>query len=201
MRIETILVASVAMSILLPGSAVEAGERILRTEVTVPAPIEDVWAAWTTDPGVQTFFARGSHIEPRVDGLYEIHFEPSAPAGSRGADGMRILVFEPPNRLVFTWNAPPSQREIRRQRTVVAIRLRAEDAKRTRLTFSHSGWGEGPAWNAAYDYFDDAWNGFVLPSLVRRFEKGPLDWSSHPELKPVAPTLKMELTPDPAALR
>lgn len=192
--------AIAALSV-LPGGAAQASDRILRTEMTVPAPIEDVWAAWTTDPGVQTFFAPGSHIEPRVDGLYEIYFEPSAPAGSRGADGMRILVFEPPNRLVFTWNAPASQPEIRGQRTVVTIQLRAEDAKRTRLTFSHSGWGEGAAWNTAYDYFDAAWNGFVLPSLVRRFEKGPLDWSSHPELKPVAPTLKMELTPSPSGFR
>ena len=33
----------------------------------------------------------------------------------------------------------------------------------------------------------------VLPRLVRRFEKGPIDWSQVPALPPVATTLKKTL--------
>jgi len=58
----------------------------------------------------------------------------------------------------------------------------------SRLRFTQLGWGDGPEWDAAYDYFDRAWAGFVLPALVYRFEKGPLDWTARPDLEPVAAT-------------
>lgn len=174
-----------------------ANDRVLRGEVTVAAPVENVWNAWTTEEGIRTFFARDAHVEPRVDGAYEIFFHPAAPPGERGADGMRILVFERERRLAFTWNAPTAQPVARAQRTVVTLDFADAGGGHTRLRFTHSGWGDGPHWDRAYEYFDEAWNGFVLPSLVRRFEKGPIDWSKPPDLVPVAPTLKLELAATP----
>jgi uncharacterized protein YndB with AHSA1/START domain len=168
-------------------------DRILRAEIEVPAPPADVWAAWTTEEGIRTFLARGAHVEPRVDGAYEIFFDPSAPQGQRGGDGLRILVYEPPRRLSFTWNAPPAQPVVRAQRTVVTIDLAERGAGHTRLRLTHSGWGQGPEWDAAYAYFDKAWSAFVLPSLVRRFARGPIDWEHPPALEPVAATMRQEL--------
>ena len=194
MHVSNLARSAVVMAA-LSGPSADAADRILRAEVDVPASREAVWAAWTTEAGIQTFFAPGAHIEPRVDGAYEIFFDPSAPAGQRGGDGMRILAFEPPRRIAFTWNAPPAQPFVRAQRTVVTLDLAAIDAARTRLRFTHSGWGEGPEWDAAYAYFDSAWNKFVLPSLVRRFAIGPIDWKSRPSLEPVAASLRAELVP------
>ena len=62
----------------------------------------------------------------------------------------------------------------------------------TKLTFVHSGWGTGPEWDKAYDYFDNAWRTFVLPLLKHRVANGPIDWSKPPKVEPVAPTLKAE---------
>lgn len=170
-----------------------ARDRVLRGEVTLAAPVQDVWNAWTTEEGIRSFFARDAHVDPRVDGAYEIFFNPAAPPGRRGADGMRILVFEPARRLAFTWNAPIVQPEARAQRTVVTLDFADAGGERTRLRLTHSGWGEGPHWDRAYEYFDHAWNDFVLPSLRRRFEEGPIDWSNVPDLVPVADTLKLDL--------
>jgi len=174
-----------------------ASDRVLRATLVLEAPVETVWALWTTEDGVKSFFAPGCRIEPRVDGLYEIWFNPAAPAGERGADGMRILSFEPNRRLVFTWNAPPSIPTIRGQRTAVEVKLAADPSapKKTRLTFTHFGWGEGEDWDKAYAYFDKAWNGFVLPNLAWRVANGPIDWSKKPEVRPVAPSLRVELAP------
>lgn len=61
------------------------------------------------------------------------------------------------------------------------------------MTFTHSAWGEGPEGDKAYDYFDRAWGAVVLPRLVYRFEKGPLDWSAPPALEPVDHSLKVAL--------
>ena len=69
-----------------------------------------------------------------------------------------------------------------------------EGEGRTRLRFTHLGWGEGPAWDEAFAYFDRAWGGFVLPSLVRRFEQGPIDWAARPKLEPLAGTMRRTLS-------
>lgn len=163
----------------------QAQERQIRVEVTVPASPEQVWRLWTTDEGVRSFFAPGSRIEPNVDGAYEIFFDPTAAPGTRGADGMRILGFEPPRRLAFSWNAPTTMPYVRGQRTMVTVDLAPVGHDRTRVTLKHSGWGVGPEWDRAIEYFEDAWNGFVMPSLVRRVAHGPIDWKAPPALAPV----------------
>jgi uncharacterized protein YndB with AHSA1/START domain len=189
------LVLVVAAAVSGGGRPAFAVDRVLRGAVTVAAPVEDVWDAWTTEDGVRSFFAPGAHVEPRVDGAYEIFFDPAAAPGERGADGMRILVFEPGRRLAFTWNAPTTQPVARAQRTVVTLDFADVGSGRTRLRLTHSGWGEGPDWDRAYEYFDHAWRGFVLPSLRRRFDEGPIDWTRPPDLVPVARTLKVDLRP------
>ena len=190
--IRASLVTIVSAVAVIPDTS-SARERVLRSEMILAAPLEQVWALWTTEAGLTSFFARGARIEPKVDGLFEILFEPSAPPGLRGAEGLRILAFEPPKRLAFTWNSPPDQPYTRAQRTVVTIDLADDGGGRTRLTFTHAGWGTGAEWDKAYDYFDHAWGGFVLPMLKHRVEKGPVDWSKMPKVAPVAPTLKLTL--------
>jgi uncharacterized protein YndB with AHSA1/START domain len=131
-------------------------------------------------------------LEPRVDGLYEILFNPEGEAGRRGAEDMRILAFEPPRRLAFTWNAPPDLPDVRAQRTMVVVTLEPQEDGHTRLRFAHIGWGEGGDWDRAYAYFDRAWRAVVLPRLVHRFKGGPVDWSRPPTLEPVAASLRTE---------
>jgi uncharacterized protein YndB with AHSA1/START domain len=126
-----------------------SSDRILRTTLVLDAPVATVWALWTTEDGIKSWLSPGCRIEPRVDGAYEIWLNPAAPAGERGADGMRILAFEPSKRLAFTWNAPPSQPYVRAQRSVVDVRLAPEGDRKTRLVFTHGSWGDGPEWDAA----------------------------------------------------
>ena len=104
-------------------------------------------------------------------------------------EGTRILVLEPHERFAFTWNAPLEQPYVRSQRTIVMLELEPVGKNRTLLRFTHSGWGEGPAWDTAFEYFDRAWNHHVLARLVHRFVEGPIDWSSVPSLGPVAASL------------
>jgi hypothetical protein len=65
------------------------------------------------------------------------------------------------------------------------------------MRLTHGGWGAGAVWDEAYDYFDHAWGAVVLPRLVYRFAKGPVDWDDRPQLAPVAATLKRELVARP----
>jgi uncharacterized protein YndB with AHSA1/START domain len=142
----------------------------------VPAPIADVWEAWTTERGIKTFFAPDGRVDLRPDGAYEILFNPAAPPGHRGGEGLRVMAVQPMTMLSFTWSAPPSLPEVREQRTHVTVRLSAEGPESTRVSIHHDGWGAGGEWDAAFRYFERAWSTVVLPRLRRRFKEGPIDW-------------------------
>jgi uncharacterized protein YndB with AHSA1/START domain len=173
------------VALLVWTSGAHAQERQIKVSVEVSATPEQVWRLWTSDEGVRSFFAPDSRIDARVDGAYEIFFNPAAAPGEKGADGMRVLALEPNRRLAFTWNAPATLPSVRNQRTVVSIEIAPIDTVRTRVTLRHQGWGAGPEWDRAIEYFEQAWNGFVMPSFQRRVALGPIDWKALPDLKPV----------------
>jgi uncharacterized protein YndB with AHSA1/START domain len=91
----------------------ELATKAVRKEVVASAPIEQVWEAWTTEPGVVTFFAPKAKIDLHPGGRYEMYFLVDAPAGSRGGEGCRVLELDAPERFVFSWNFPPAIPELR----------------------------------------------------------------------------------------
>ena len=156
-------------------TSVVAQERAIDEKITVKANVDDVWKAWTTTEGIKTFFAPDGNVELRVDGPFQIHINPFGEPGMKGADDMRIIGFQEKKMLTFTWNAPPSLPEARKQRTVVIVRLISRGEALTDVTLHHVGWGEDGEWDKAYEYFGKAWPG-VLKNLKKRFDDGPVDW-------------------------
>ncbi len=148
-------------------------DREIIKEVTVKAPLADVWRAWTTDVGARKFFAPATKIELHPGGSYEIYFNLSAPPGEQGGEGNRVLSFLPQRMLSFEWNAPPSFGPLRDIRTRVVILFEPVGADSVRVEFHHGGWGVGNDWSKVYDYFDRAWS-HVLGNFERRFREGPL---------------------------
>jgi uncharacterized protein YndB with AHSA1/START domain len=69
----------------------------VRFERTYPHPVERVWAAITEPSQLAHWFPSNVAIEPRAGGRIEFSGDPYAEASSG-----RVLVFEPPTRLVFT---------------------------------------------------------------------------------------------------
>ena len=166
----------IAMLFLLAAGAAAAAERAIERDVLVPARVEAVWEAWTTTEGIKTFFAPDANVQLRPDGPFEVYFNPFAPAGQKGADGMRVLAWQPNRMLAFTWNAPPHLPEARQQRTVVILRLEPAGENQTRVRLHHVGWGDGGEWDKTYEYFSRAWPA-VLANLQKRFASGPIDWT------------------------
>ena len=162
---------------LLASPAANAEERAIVKEVVVKATPEQVWQAWTTVDGIKSFFAPGARIEAKSMGLFEIHMNPYAADGLKGADDMRDLALQAPKFLSFTWNAPPHLAEARKQRTIVTVRITPVDATTTKVVLNHSAFGDGGEWDKTYDYFNNAW-GRVLANLKKRFDEGPIDWTS-----------------------
>lgn len=147
-------------------------------EVTVNAPREEVWNAWTTTEGVESFFAPEAEVALVQGGRYELYFDPSAPEGERGTEGCEVIGYEAPERLSISWNAPPHPHDQRARHTAVDIHLDDLGDGQTQVTLTHYDWHdkEGEEWSRAYERFGDTWDA-VLKNLQRRFDHGPVDWN------------------------
>ena len=144
----------------------------------VEASLGDVWDAWTTNDGVRTFFAPDSSIELRIGGNYELYFDPAAPEGSRGSEGMKIQTYIPERMLAFDWNQPPSMPALRDVKTWVVVEFREMDDELCEVTLTHLGFGDAsPLWDEAYAYFKNAWS-IVLSRFERSMRMGAIDWDS-----------------------
>lgn len=132
----------------------------VRHHVVVNAPIERAFSLFTTEfdaikprehnllsvPIAETVF------EPRVGGhIYDV-----------GVDGSqcrwaRVLVYDPPTRLVFSWDIGPTwQLEANpKNASEVEVRFIAENSERTRVELEHRNLEcHGPDWRAVADGVD-----------------------------------------------
>ena len=120
----------------------QAAETSVRTQVVVEAPIERAFSVFTEDFGS---FKPPEHNMLDVE-IAETVFEPRAGGHlyDRGVDGSecrwaRVLAYEPPNRVIFSWDISPQwQIETDLDKTSeVEVRFVAEGPERTRVELEH----------------------------------------------------------------
>jgi len=150
----------------------QATTTTVRTAIVVEAPIERAFRVFTED---------FDQVKPREHNMLGVEiaetvFEPRVGGRvyDRGADGSefqwaRVLAFEPPNRLVFSWDLTPQwQIESDLERTSeVEVRFVAESPERTRVELEHRNLDRhGEGWEGARDAVgsDGGW-----PLYLRRF--------------------------------
>jgi len=137
----------------------------------ITAPLADVWKAWTTTEGIESFFARkAAKVDPRPGGAFELWFAPDAPEGSRGSEGCVFHSVTPMQQLVLEWNSPPTLPVVRPLHTLVYIDFRPLGPDTTEITLRNFGYGQGEDWQKSKAYFERAWPS-VLDSLQKRFAK------------------------------
>jgi uncharacterized protein YndB with AHSA1/START domain len=114
----------------------------VQTSIVVNAPIDDAFRVFTEDFGQ---FKPKEHNMLGVD-IAETVFEPRVGGHifDKGVDGSecrwaRVLVYEPPSRVVFSWDISPFwQIETDPAKTSeVEVRFTAESADRTRVELEH----------------------------------------------------------------
>ena len=135
-------------------------ETLVRKEIVVPAATEKAFAAFTERIGE---FKPPEHnllgapiaetvFEPRVGG----HIVDRATDGTE-CRWARVLVFEPPSRLVFSWDISPRW-ELESDpdhASEVEVRFVAEAAERTRVVLEHRHLDRhGSGWESVRDGID-----------------------------------------------
>lgn len=143
--------------------------RGLRKTRALSARRPEVFRAWTTAEGLSSFLDSPVIAELCIGGPLEVHFLEDAPEGARGSEGCQYLAYLPDELVCFSWNAPPHLPGPRAQRAWVVIRLSDREGGGTELALDHVGFGEGAEWDAAFAYFDAAWER-VLDRLASRLE-------------------------------
>ena len=104
-------------------TAAETGlGRWVRVEMTVKAPVAEVWRVWTTSEGAEEFFAEKANIRLAIGGPYEIQFDPKNEQS--GTKGLKILSYAPEEMISFQWNAPTEYPEVRTGGTWVVVQMR-----------------------------------------------------------------------------
>jgi uncharacterized protein YndB with AHSA1/START domain len=143
----------------------ETEQTSIRMEIVVEAPIERAFRVFTED------FDR---VKPREHNMLDVEiaetvFEPRAGGRvfDRGADGSefqwaRVLAYEPPNRVVFSWDISLQwQLETDPGKTSeVEVRFHAEGPNRTRVELEHRNLSRhGDGWDAMRAAVDspDGW--------------------------------------------
>jgi uncharacterized protein YndB with AHSA1/START domain len=143
----------------------QAPAAVVRQQIVVQAPIEAAF---------ETFTRRFGDFKPREHNMLavpiaETVFEPRVGGHiiDRGADGSecrwaRVLVYEPPARVVFSWDIGPTwQVETEPENaSEVEVRFLAEGPGRTRVELEHRNIDRhGPGWEAVASGVghDDGW--------------------------------------------
>lgn len=132
-------------------------DTVVRREVTVDAPLERAFAVFTEQFGdfkpkehnLLTSPIAETTLEPRVGG----HIVDRAEDGSE-CRWARILDFEPPTRVVFSWDISPTWQIETDEATTseVEVRFIAETPERTRVELEHRNLDRhGPGWEGVRD--------------------------------------------------
>jgi uncharacterized protein YndB with AHSA1/START domain len=174
MKIALALVLALAAQAASPVTVeqIASPEKALRFDVTVPAALDDVWAAFTTKDGLQSWLWKDVRVDLRPGGDWIVQYTPTATGGGT------IVSFEPRREIVIRALAPERFPTVRQTRTTAAFRLQAEGPNATRVTLLQTGWQAGEEWDAAYSYLAKG-NAQLLSQLHQRFVNGPIDWSRY----------------------
>ena len=156
----------------------QAQDTTVRTEIVVEAPI---------DRAFQVFTHNFDQIKPREHNMLGVDiaesvFEPreGGRVYDRGVDGSecqwaRVIAYEPPGRIVFTWDINPYwQIETDHDKTSeVEVRFIAESPERTRVELEHRNLDRhGDGWEGMREGVrgNDGW-----PLYLQRFAAVALD--------------------------
>jgi len=156
------------------------GARVQQLQLTVDVPPARVWAALTTDAGLESWVAPVVHVTVGNDGMMEASYRLTSKIGDPDNIRNRIVAYIPNRLLVFhnehaPKNGPFKAVIIDKIRTIVELQDLGDG--RTRIIESGVGYGEGKDFDAMYEHFRSG-NAEEFASLASALAGQPVDWKA-----------------------
>jgi len=152
---------------------ITTNDKAITNEVTIKAPLNLVWYAWTISERVAEWFAPETVVEAKEGGAYELYFIPGNKTGMN-TKGCKIIKLVDQKELRFTWRGPDQFESLmnnENELTTVNISFESVTKDSTRVIVEHTGFKGDDNWKEAIDWHQMAWAG-VLSSLKSALEKG-----------------------------
>jgi uncharacterized protein YndB with AHSA1/START domain len=142
----------------------------LVTEGVIEAPVDAVWAAFTTKDGQESWNVAHAEIELKVGGKMRTHYDARGHIGDANTIENTVLCFEPKRMLAMQVTKPPETLPFKNaiQKVWTVIHFEELGTSRTRLRVVGVGYGEDDESSKLREFFKKG-NAYTLKKLQERF--------------------------------
>jgi hypothetical protein len=133
-----------------------SGERVLRIETDVAAPVEEVWKAFATAEGLSRWLAADLVVDLKVGGAVTPRDPSAGRIGTTGAATLDIVNYLDRELMTFRVHLDERFSETIREdddRLQEIIRFVPAGTNATKVVASMVGWGTSRIWDDAYAFF------------------------------------------------
>lgn len=166
-----IFLNSVYDTLVKKNASASAGDT-LRHEAVVDAPVADVWEAFTTKKGVESWMVAHAEIDFRVGGKMLTHYDPKGVIGDENTIENTILSYDPERMLSIKATKAPAKFPFKTaiENMWSVIYLEPEGPDRTHMTICGMGYTNDEESQKMRKHFK--WgNAYTLKKLQERFAK------------------------------
>lgn len=139
----------------------------------VPAPVKDVWNAWTTNEGIRTWMVTSGEVDFRIGGAYRTSY--SKDSDLKGPDAIEntILAFDPMRMIAIKNTKSPANFPFKQAiaKTWTVIYFKDVDGQKTEVLVRMHGF-DATADSVQMKAFFVQGNQSLIDALVRKFSPG-----------------------------
>ena len=130
------------------------GDRVLQLYVDVKSSPTCVWNSFADEAAIKAHGVKLVHVDMRNGGTIEEGFSETAKLGANETIRHHIIAYLPERLLVLQNEAtPPGPPHAELYRNIVQVIGVEPHGKQTRLTISHTGYGNSAAYDQLYAFF------------------------------------------------
>lgn len=133
-----------------------SGERVLRIETDIAAPVEDVWKAFATGEGLSRWLAADLAVDLKVGGSVTSRSASGGRLGTTGLAALDIVNYLERELITFRVHLDDRFSETIREdddRLQEIVRFVPAGTRGTTVVTSMVGWGSSRIWDDAYAFF------------------------------------------------
>jgi uncharacterized protein YndB with AHSA1/START domain len=145
---------------------------VIVTEAVVPAPLSEVWQAFTTRAGIESWMVGTGDIDLRIGGLLRTSYQKGADLDGDTAIHQVILSLDPQRMLSYRVVKPPKGFPFADQigSTWTVVYFEVIDGMHTRVTARMFGYTEDPQSQKMRAFFETG-NQATMNALLKRFQR------------------------------